>query len=179
MIDIKYKLTEVDYLQLNLYYFDVEGCLRKKTRKIILVFLAIVTLLIFISIYKKENLCAFSLALVTFFIVIFHKNSTKRKFEKIFKKNIQQYKNRFDKIVELKITETEIEVKSVAANTQFYNSQIKSIEETKEYFFIRFQPEAIIIPKRELESFKNISEYLKSLSKKLNIEYNENFDWKW
>ena len=179
MIDIKYKLTEVDYLQLNLYHFDVEGCLRKNTRKIIFVFLAIVTLLIFISIYKEEYLCAFSLTVVTFFIVISHKNSTKRTFKKIFKKNIQQYKNRFDKIVELKITETEIEVKSIAANTQFNNSQIKSIEETKEYFFIRFQPEAIIIPKSELESSKDISEYLKSLSNKLNFVYNENFDWKW
>ena len=179
MIDIKYKLTEADYLQLNLYYFDVEGSLRMNSRKIMYVFLTIITILVFISIYKNENIYAISLGLVTFFILLFHKKYTKKKFEKMFMKNIQQYKNRFDKTVELKITETEIEVKSVAGNTQFYNSQIKSIIETKEYFFIRLQPEAIIIPKRELENAENICEYLNWLTKKLNIEFKKDFEWKW
>ena len=179
MIDIKYNLTEVDYLQLNLYYFDVEGSLGKNSQKIILVFLTIIAILIFLSIYKNENLYAISLALVALFILIFHKKQMKNNYEKMFKKSIQQYKNRFDKIVELKFTETEIEVKSVAGNTQFYNSQIKSVIETKEYFFIRLQPEAIIIPKRELENIENINEYLNSLAKKLNIQYKENFEWKW
>jgi len=179
MIDIKYNLTEVDYLQLNLYYFDVEGSLGKNSQKIILLFLTIIAILIFLSIYKNENLYAISLVLVALFILIFHKKQMKNNYEKMFKKSIQQYKNRFDKIVELKFTETEIEVKSVAGNTQFYNSQIKSVIETKEYFFIRLQPEAIIIPKRELENIENINEYLNSLAKKLNIQYKENFEWKW
>ena len=179
MIELKYKLTEVDYLQLNLYFFDVDGSFRKNSRKIIFIFLAIITILIFVSIYKNEKLYAISFTLVAFFILLFHKKNTKKKFEKIFKKNIQQYKNRFDKIVELKITATEIEVQSVAGNTQFYNSQIKSITETQEYFFIRLQPEAIIIPKRELENTENVNENLKLLAKMLNIEYKENFEWKW
>lgn len=179
MIDLKYKLTEEDFLQLNLYHFDVEGSLRKNSRKIIFIFLSIITILIAISIYKNENLYAITLASVTFFLVIFHKRETKKKFAKIFKKSIQQYKNRFDKLVELKFTETEIEVKSVAGNTQFYNSQIKSIIETKEYFFIRLQPEAIVVPKREFKNTENISENLKSIAEKLNVEYKENFNWKW
>ncbi|MDD5150374.1 MAG: YcxB family protein [Flavobacterium sp.] len=179
MTDIKYKLTEDDFLQLNLYHFDVEGSLRKNSQKIIFIFLSIIAILIAISIYKNENLYAITLVSVAFFLVIFHKRETKKKFEKIFKKNIQPYKNRFDKLMELKFTETEIEVKSVAGNAQFYNSQIKSIIETKEYFFIRLQPEAIIIPKREFENTENICEYLKSFAKKLNVEYKENFEWKW
>ena len=179
MIDIKYKLTEVDYLQLNLYYFDVEGSLRKNSRKIIFLFLIIIAVLIIFSIYKNENLYAITLGLVAFFILIFHKRNMKKKFEKMFKKNIQQYKNRFDKIVELKFTENEIEVKSVAGNTQFYKSQIKAIIKTKEYFFIRLQPEAIIIPKRELENVDKVEEYLFSLSENSKVEFKNDYEWKW
>lgn len=164
MIDINYKLTEVDYLQLHFYIFDVDGCLRKKSRNMIFIFISFIAILILFFIYKNENIYAFSLTITTFIILLYHKQSMKNKFKKILTKNIQLYKNRFDKFAKLKFTENEIEVKSIAGYTNIYQSQIVSISEIKDYFFIRLQPEAIIIPKSELENVEIISEYLKTLT---------------
>ncbi|MBE0393546.1 hypothetical protein HNQ02_003156 [Flavobacterium sp. 7E] len=58
-------------------------------------------------------------------------------------------------------------------------SQIRIIIETQGYFFIRLQPEAIIIPKRELDNAENTTENLKALARSLNIEYQENLKWNW
>ena len=179
MIDLKYKLSEEDFLQLNLYHFDVEKSFKKNSQKVIVIFLIIISILLIYFFYKNEKIYSITLALVAFFILIFHKRNMKSKFKKMFKKNIQQYKNRFDKIVELRITENEIEVKSVAGNTQFYKSQIKNIIETKDYFFIRLQPEAIVIPKRELENENKVSENLTLLSAELKVEFKKNLEWKW
>ncbi len=179
MIDIKYKLTEVDFLQLHLYIHDVEGSLRKISRKVIFLFLIIITIFIIFLTFKNDIIYAFLLALTAFFILLFHKQTMKKQFEKNLKKTIQPYKNRFNKFVELKFTENEIEVRSIAGNTQFYISQIKTIIETKEYFFIRLQPEVIIIPKRELENPNKTNEHLHLIAENLILEFKKDFKWKW
>lgn len=175
---IKYKVTENDYLQLHLYHFDTEG-LRKKTQKILYCFIAVILVAILILIYQNELIIAGSLVVVLLLISLFHKKNMKKKFEKIYSKCIQQYKNRFNTTVEVNFTESELQVKSVAAKTQFYKSQIKSITETGEYFFIGLQPEVLIIPKRELENSTDISNYLQNLATELKIDFTENFKWKW
>ena len=179
MNELKYKLKEIDFLQLHLYFFGKDGLFKKYSRRIIFIFLGLIFVGITICILKKENIYAISLFITGFLILVFHKKNMKKKYEKHFTKCIQQYKNRFDKNVELKFTESEIEIKSVAGNTQLYNSQIKSIIETEGYFFIRLNPEGIIIPKRELEKENGVKEYLILLSKKLKVEYIKDFEWKW
>ncbi|NRS90218.1 hypothetical protein HNQ02_003155 [Flavobacterium sp. 7E] len=81
MIDIKYKLTEEDILELNLYHFDVEKSFKKNSEKIIFLFLIIISVLIVIFIYQEQNFNAIMLALIAFFILIFHKQIMRNKYK--------------------------------------------------------------------------------------------------
>ncbi|WP_157489781.1 hypothetical protein [Flavobacterium sp. CF136] len=98
---------------------------------------------------------------------------------KIFTKNIKQYESRFNKEVELQVSDSLLQVKSVAGKFDFNLSQIDFISETNEYFIIKLKIEAIIIPKKRLENVNILKGDLTKLSEKLNIEFINNLNWKW
>lgn len=58
-------------------------------------------------------------------------------------------------------------------------STINRVIETGGYFYIVFPIGVAIIPKDELEDIDQIKEELLILSKKLNVSYKSDLDWKW
>lgn len=179
MIDIKYILEENDFLQLNLYFFKIEGKLKSIIRKTFITYLIIIFILCGFLIWKNEYFAATTLLVVAAIISIFHSKRMKSIYLKIFKKNIKQYESRFNKEVELQVSDSLLQVKSVAGKFDFNLSQIDSISETNEYFIIKLKIEAIIIPKKRLENVNILKEDLTKLSKKLNIKFINDFNWKW
>lgn len=179
MIDIKYILEENDFLQLNLYFFKTEGKLKSFIRKTFIAYLAIIFILCGFLIWKKEYLSTATLLIVAAIISIFHSKRMKSIYLKIFAKNIIQYESRFNKEVELQVSDSLLKVKSVAGKFDFNLSQIDSISETDDYFIIKLKIEAIIIPKKSLENVNILKEDFTKLSEKLNIEFINNLNWKW
>ena len=179
MIDIKYILEENDFLQLNLYFFKTEGKLKSIIRKTFIAYLIIIFILCSFLIWKNEYLVATTLLVVAAIISIFHSKRMKSIYLKIFTKNIKQYESRFNKEVELQVSDSLLQVKSVAGKFDFNLSQIDFISETNEYFIIKLKIEAIIIPKKRLENVNILKGDLTKLSEKLNIEFINNLNWKW
>lgn len=179
MIDIKYILEENDFLQLNLYFFKTEGKLKKIINKTFAAYLILIFIICGFLIWKIEYYSAITFIIVAGIISLFHPKRIKSIYLKIFRKNIKQYESRFDKEVELRISDSILYVKSIAGEFDFNLSQIDSIVETNEYFIIKLKIEAIIIPKRRLENVNLIKEELRKLSEKLNVIFINNLNWKW
>lgn len=179
MIDIKYILEENDFLQLNLYFFKTEGKLKKFIYKTFIAYLLIIMIICTFLIWKDEYLLGLVLIIVTVIISIFHSRQMKKIYLKTFKKSIKQYETRFNKEVELKLSNSIFQVISVAGQSNFNLSQIDTISETNQYFIIKLKIEAIIIPKNKLENVTAIKDEFLKLSKKLNIKYIYNLNWEW
>lgn len=179
MIDLKYILEENDFLQLNLYFFETEGKLKRLIYKSFVAYLLIIFILCVFLIWKYEYYIPIILIVFTAILSIFHSKRMKNMYLKIFKKNIKSYENRFNKEVELQISDSVLSVKSVAGEFYFNLSQIDSISETIEYFIIRLKIEAIIIPKRKLENLEVLKENFIELSRKLNVDFINDLNWKW
>lgn len=179
MIDIKYILEQNDFLQLNLYFFKTDGKLKKITYQTFIAYLLIILILCTFLIWKHEYLLAFFLIIVSAVISIFHSKQMKRIYLKSFEKSIKQYESRFDKEVELKLSDSIFKVISVAGESNFNLSQIETISETNQYFIIKLKIEALIIPKNKLENINAVKDKFLELSKNLDIKYINNLNWEW
>ena len=179
MIDIQYTLEENDFLQLNLYFFKTDGKLKRVIYRSFIAYLLIIFILCVFFIWENEYLPAIILIVISGILSVFHTRRMKNIYLKMFKKNIKNYETRFNKEVQLKVSDTFIEIKSVSGEFNFNLSEIDSISETNEYFIIKLKIEAIIIPKKRLHDLNLLKESLVQLSKKLNIEFITNLNWKW
>ena len=179
MIDIKYILEENDFLQLNLYFFKTQGKLKSIIHKTLIAYLIIILIVCGFLIWKNEYFAATSLFVFAAIISIFHSNRMKKMYLKIFKKNIKQYESRFNKEVELQVSDFLLQVKSAAGKFDFNLSQIDSIAETHDYFIIKLKIEALIIPKKRLKNTTILKENLIKLSEKLDIPFINDLNWKW
>lgn len=179
MTEIKYTLKETDFLELHLYYFKSEGKLKRLTLKAWIAFLILIGIISGFLIWKSEIFSAIVLGITAAVISIFHSSQMKKLYKKQFKKTIKTYQSRFGKEVYLKISDSQIHVKSVAGDTYINFNEVIEFSETQNHFFIKLKTQAIIIPKTELESIENLRENLKDLAKKLDVKYIDDSNWKW
>lgn len=178
MIDLKYILVEKDFLDLNLYMFEIEGRFRKITTTVLVVYLAIILAILATLIYYEVYVFAIIAAITSIVISLFHEKSMKKKYIKQFRTLVQIYSGRFNKEFELKIN-GKIFTRSIAGTSEFNLEQIKFVAETESHFFIKLFVEGIIIPKSKLTDIKLVKTQLSELTKKLNIEFKINESWKW
>lgn len=92
---------------------------------------------------------------------------------------MKAYETRFNKEVKLQVSETQLHIQSIAGNSNFNLSQIDSISETQDHFFIKLKIEAIPIPKLNLEKTADLRHDFINLTNKLDIRYFSDMDWKW
>ena len=179
MTDIKFTLQENDFLQLNLYYFKSQGKLSKAILKTWIAYCIIIGLLVVYLIWTKDTTMAVFLIITSAIISLFHKRRMKNVYLKKINKSIKVYESRFNKETELKVTDSELHVKSDAGNTSLSLHQIESISETADYFFIKLKTEAIVIPKLQMEYPDTIATELKKLAEGLAVPFHKDLNWQW
>jgi len=179
VIDIKYILKEEDFLQANLYFFKKEGKLKQIILRTWLAYLFIISIIIGFLVWKEEMLMALVLVCILAIITFFHSGRMRRHYFHYYKKKVKVYESRFFKEVKLKVTDTHLHNESVAGQSNVFLAQISSIDETQNYFFIKLKFEGIIIPKSELNDVSELRNDLIELARKVNIQYQEDLNWKW
>ncbi|WP_231426251.1 hypothetical protein [Pedobacter sp. Leaf250] len=179
MIDIKYILKEKDFLQANLYHFKNDGKLKQIILKTWFAYLFIISMLIAFLLWKDEMLMALILFCILLIISFFHSGRMKRHYIHHYKKLLKAYESRFDKEVRLKINDSHLHYESVAGQSDVFLSQISSMSETENHFFIKLKIETVIIPKAGIENVNRLRDDLISLARNLNLNYHEDLSWKW
>ncbi len=179
MIDIKYILKENDFLLANLYYYKTEGKLKKIILKTWALYTVIMTILVGIMLLKKETFISLIFLFLYIILSMTHSGRIKNVYFKNFQKSMKAYENRFNKEVKLKFSVSQLHIESVMGTTDFNISQIDSIAETKNHFFIKLRPDTIIIPKSSVEHLVILKNDIVSIAEKLNLKFHQDTEWKW
>ena len=79
----------------------------------------------------------------------------------------------------LEINDNCIKITGDESESKINISAIDKIIETNQHFFIRLNPEAIIIPKAEIESQNFVKTELMTLAENQKIAFENQLNWKW
>ncbi len=181
-MELKYSLTENDYLQQQLYLTSKSEQIKKQRRITkILVILLLVILGFFLYVNKNllEAYCCGTAAVIYFFLFPFYQ---KKFYQRVLKKYIlENFKNRIGMVSGIIFKENILEVfTETIGKSEFNFSAFKNISEIKDYFFIAFKTgESLMIPKDKIEDAEKLRNKLKSIAENLKIDFISELDWKW
>jgi len=178
MINLIYTLNENDFLQLNLYFAKKEGRLKRFIWKSWIIFMAIMTVFIAYLLFREDYYSVISLIILVVIISTFHARQMKNIFLKQHKKGMKYYESRFNREVSLSI-DSHLNTTSIAGSNKFNLTEITSIVETQDHFFIKLKIEAIIIPKSKTEDFQSTRNELIKLAEAVRTEFVSDLNWKW
>ena len=180
-MNLKYFLTEEDYLNHQLYLASTKESVRKQRRKSLL-WICTLFVLLGVLLYDREKyvetyIFIGSAFLSLFFYPIYLRNYYKNYYNKYV---VENYKSRFNKETELKF-EAEFFISSDGNNeTKISLKEIEEIVELKELVLLKIKlGGALIIKKPVVGEFNYLQDYLKKLSKELDVKYVEDLNWKW
>ncbi|WP_370454343.1 YcxB family protein [Flavobacterium sp. LMO9] len=84
-----------------------------------------------------------------------------------------------NELISVEFIDNYVYIDRIEKQTKINISEIEKIIETKQHFFIKFTLEVIIIPKTEIDNQDFLKKELLNLTKKLNIELENQLNWKW
>lgn len=180
---IQYSIEKNDILVNHLYVISKMEKFGKDKKEIFFVILGFLSLINIVVLYKKKyfDFCFF--IAITLLFIFFHKKAINFYYKFYSNWNVKKLIKKNPKILGVKEFEF---IEKSKITTETINiidlTLINSINEIKEYYFIRLKNNtSIIIPKAKITSNnKNeINQFLKQLSENLNIEYIKELDWKW
>lgn len=181
-MELKYTLTENDYLQQQLYMASKSKLVnnqRKKSRILVFMVLLGISLLFYMI---GNTLIAYYLAgygVICFFLYpIYLKFYYQRHYRKYVKEN---FKNRIGIISTLLFKEDILEAYSEnIGSSEVKFSAFENISEIKDYFFIALKTGvSIMIPKSEIINIEAVRSELKMITEKIGINFISELDWKW
>jgi len=82
-------------------------------------------------------------------------------------------------MITLNINEDNFNIANRESESKINISQLQRIIETKNHFFIKLNPEIIIIPKSEMELRNFDKNELYELAKRQKVEVENQLNWKW
>ena len=178
-MNLKYKLKENDYLQMQLYFFKENNTLRKIIIKNLLAWFVIFFVIILILYLNNQKFGAIIISIVAILSLIINPFRIKDTYFKKFKKEAKVYENNFKKLISVDFLDNRIKIDRVEKQTEISLSEVEKIIETKQHYFIKFIQEVLIIPKTEIDNqdFRK-TEFLNLISK-LNIKLDKQLNWKW
>jgi len=180
-VKLNFNLSEQDLLIFQLYTASNSPYI-KRSRRVNWLVVPILYLVFSVVLYLADSL-DFSIGFLVLAILwlIFYPFFQKSRYEKGYKRhNIEYFKNRFDKPVELSFTKEYIASKDESGEGKMKLSELEALHEIQDYYFLKFNSGvSLIIPKKEVVEFNKLKELLESLVKKLQIEHEVNLEWKW
>jgi hypothetical protein len=180
---IQYSIEKNDILVNYLYVISKMKQFAKDKKEIFIFILLALTLIEIVVLYKKRYLEFIFFFIISTLLIIFHKKAINYYYKIYSNWNVKRLIKTNPKILGVKEFEF-IEISKITIETIniIDLTLINSINEIEEYFFIRLKNKtSIIIPKAKITSnnIEEVTQFLKHLSKNLNIEYIEDLDWKW
>lgn len=182
MLELDYELTESDVLNMQLYQIsqNQEFNKQRKREKIRLIGLSF---LFGIILFFDEGFRFFSYfflgSAVLFFLIYpwwsewFYKRTLR-------KEVISKYKDTFPYRLNLVLNDDTLETKTIKGHRAFNISDIKSIAENKNYFFIGTVDQlSIIIPKAQINDLSNIYKQIEYYTSHHNIQFISDLNWRW
>ncbi|SHG08855.1 YcxB family protein [Flavobacterium johnsoniae] len=181
-MELKYTLTENDYLQQQLYLASKSKLIKKqriKSRLLVLIILLVIGFLfymaqnIFLTYYFGGS------GVICFFLYpIYLKFYYQRHYRKYIKEN---FKNRIGIISTLLFKEDVLEAYSEnIGSSEVKFSAFENISEIKDYFFIALKTGvSIMIPKSEIINIEAVRSELKMITEKIGINFISELNWKW
>ena len=168
---LKYKLKENDFLQYSLYFFKELNSLKKIIIKT-LAFWLVIHLIIIVTLFLNNlNFLSIIICLVAIISLIINPSRIKGNYLKKIKKNSSIYSNRTGRLLILEINDNCIKITGDESESKINISAVDKIIETNQHFFIRLNPEAIIIPKAEIESQNFVKTELMTLAENQKIAF--------
>lgn len=182
---LEYSLDKNDILENHLYIISKMKQFNKDKKELFIGITGIFTLIGIIELFKEKYFPFFIFSTIIFLFIIFHKKVISN-YYKFFtnwkvKRLIKMFPNNIG-IKTLEINENGIIANQKGITIAIDLAEINSINEIKEYLFIRIKNKTnVIIPKGKITSnnVEEVSQFLKQLSENLNIEYIKELDWKW
>lgn len=183
MIAFAYDLDKKDFLNFQLYTSSVDEEFNKQRKKeryrISLLTLIFGCVLFFEEGYRIYSFCFLGTSVLYF---IFYSWWAAWYYKRAYRQQIEQhFKDSFPYHMEVEFTENSINIRTLKGSRHIGVSQLLSIIETKEYFFVEesVYSTAIIIPKEPLQNEVVVRDALMSYAESFNIGYSTDLDWVW
>lgn len=178
---LNYNLSEQDLLTFQLYTASNSSYIRR-ARRINWLVVPILYFVFSVVLYLADSLnFSIGFMLLAILWLIFYPLFQKNRYEKGYKRhNIEYFKNRFDKPIELSFTKEYIASKDESGEGKMKLSELEALHEIQDYYFLKFNSGvSLIIPKKEVAELDKLKKLLENLAEKLGIEYKINLEWKW
>lgn len=179
-MNLKYKLRENDYLQMQLYFFKANNTLRKTVIKNLMTWLVIFLVIILILYSNNQKFGALLFSIGAILSLIFSPFGIKAEyFQRLKKESKKFYESEFNKLISVDFLDDSIYIDRIEKQTTITISEIEKVIETKQHYFIKFKIEVLLLPKSEIENQDLVKSELLNLTKKLNSELENQLNWKW
>jgi hypothetical protein len=176
---LTYYFTENDFLQMQLYFLKERKDLKKVIIKSLVIWFIILSIIVLILLVNNDKFDAILLSIGGVGGLIFLPNRIKTMYFKRLRKDIQLYKSKFNQLITLNINEDYFNTVGTESESKINISQLQKIIETKSHFFLKLNPEVIIIPKSEMELRNFDKNELYELAKRQKVEVENQLHWKW
>lgn len=179
MIELNYSLNKEDYLNFQLFAATKNPVIKKQrliSRFLILLILALIGFL-----FLNTNTliaCYFFLAAVAFFLI--YPLYSKWFYKRHFKKHVDQFFDPGVGVISVGFDDENMYLADKKSNSSVKLRELLGITEIANYFLIQVtKANYVIIPRREVEDIEKLRDYLQKCSKKVDIPYSVELNWKW
>lgn len=180
MPEIKYILDESDFLLLQLYSASKDEAIKKQRRKegYRLAGLSVICglVLLFDDFYTTYAYYMLGAGVLLFFV---YPMWSAWYYKRMFKKQVStHYKDRFPAESIINVDDEKLEIINQNGAYNFHPSEIRSITETKDYFYIRINEFICPIPKSKVDK-DIVYHQLMYYHKTFDVSYIEDINWRW
>jgi len=181
-MELKYSLTENDFLEHQLFLASKTDRIIKQRRKSWLLVSFIFFGLSFIFFQADSMMMVYYFLAFGILSLIFYPNYQKKYYKKHYQKYIADtYKNRFDQIATIKFEDDFIETTDMNSESRINYSAFVEFIEIENYFFLKLKTGgSIIIPKKlKHENIIDLKSELVHIFEQNQIKITEELNWKW
>jgi hypothetical protein len=183
---LTYSLTANDYVQAQLFMASKSDRIKKKRKKDWLLFsgmFCFAGIVYALTLPRPESYYFLAYYLFGEVILMFfvYPPYQRNYYENHYKKYVADvFKNRINEKTTATFTDDFIEGADVTGTSKLNLNGIAGIDETGSYYFLLLKTGPyIIIPKSQLHNSDDVHTLLTTLSKKLNISFISDLNWKW
>ena len=182
MINIDINLNENDLLNLQLYFASSDEEMKKQRKKEKFRILGL-SVLCGIMLFFDEGYRTYSyffLGSALLFLIVYPWWSAWF-YKRMYKKQVASFfKDKLPYHIEVVLSDEYIDIESPKGNSRIDVSDIKSITETGEYFFITTdRTTSVTIPKDKTEETEKIREQLELYVTNSGVLFTQDLSWKW
>ncbi|WP_298516915.1 YcxB family protein [uncultured Kordia sp.] len=174
---ITYKIHEHDFVALYLFIFSKSEIIKKKRKKGWILLTITFAVISFYFLMKQESSMSISAGLVTLITVLYYPKYFNWRYKKHYQKHVRNtHSKRFGQTEHMEISADSIIIKNTIGEGKIKTSEIKKIDETKDYFFLKISTDDLFfIPKKELTNTDALRMKFKEIGFTINDQTNLEF----